>query len=159
MKNLLLNQFDLNQRLYGNVLKGFTNEETEQRLNDDTNINHVKYIAGHLLNAQYILADIAGADYEAKWNDLFAGLRQTKARDDITYPDIETIKDEWNKLYELTRPGLESLTEADLQKEASNESFEIVGEMWAFFNHHQAYHIGQIGILRRGFGKEPMSYE
>lgn len=28
-----------------------------------------------------------------------------------------------------------------------------------FINHHQAYHIGQAAILRKVFGKKPMSFQ
>lgn len=159
MKKLLLAQFDLHQKLYNNVLDGFSDEETNRRLHDNKQMNHVKYLAGHLLNAQYGLAQLAGVNPEVKWNELFAAAGQSEAKDDIDYPDIEDIKTEWNGLYEETLTGLKQLTAEDLKQEASNDLFDTVGEMWTFLNHHQAYHIGQIGILRRGFGKEPMSYD
>lgn len=76
MKKLLLGQFNFHHRLYNNVLDGFTDEETNQRLHGNESMSHVKYLAGFM----------------------------------------------------------------------------------TLLNHHQAYHIGQIGILRRGFGKEPMEY-
>jgi uncharacterized damage-inducible protein DinB len=159
MINYLLTQFDLHHKLYQNVLADFSDEETNQRLYDDKKMNHIKYLAGHLLNAQYGLAEIAGAGFEVKWNALFAAAGQSEAKDDIIYPHIDEIKSEWNKLYEKTRGGLEKLTPEALEKEAPYEFFNSVGEMWAFLSHHQAYHIGQIGILRRGFGKEPMRYD
>ncbi len=83
MNNVLLTQFDLHQRLYNNVLDGFTDEETNQRLHDDQKINQVKYLAGHLLNSQYGLAMIAGLNPELKWNDLFAVMGQSEAKDDL----------------------------------------------------------------------------
>lgn len=160
MKNQLLTQFDLHHKLYNNVLSGFSDEESNKRLYGDTKMNHVKYLAGHLLNAQYGLAEIAGISFDVKWNELFAAAGQSEAKDDIEYPEIDSIKAEWNKLHEQTRAGLEKLTSKDLEKESPyKELFGSIGEMWAFLNHHQAYHIGQIGILRRGFGKEPMSYD
>lgn len=162
MNNLLLTQFDLHQRLFNNVLDGFTDEETNSRMYGNQNINHVKYLAGHLLNSQYGLAIIAGLEPQVKWNDLFAVMGQSEARDDITYPDIEEILEEWNALYEPSRKGLNKLTDKDLEK-APPSPFEKVadtsGQLWAFINHHQAYHIGQISLLRKAFGKEPMSYE
>lgn len=162
MKNLLLTQFDLHQRLYNNVLTGFTDEETNRRLHDNKKMNHVKYLAGHLLNSQYGLAMIAGTHPEVKWNELFAVMGQSEARDDIIYPSIEEIKAEWNGMHEETRNGLEKLT-PEMLNHAPPAPFDqvadTVGDLWAFINHHQAYHIGQIGILRRGFGKEPVSYQ
>lgn len=162
MNNVLLTQFDLHQRLYNNVLDGFTDEETNQRLHDDQKINHVKYLAGHLLNSQYGLAMIAGLNPELKWNDLFAVMGQSEAKDDFEYPDIEEIKAEWNRLYEPTRHGLKELTPEmfnQVPPAPFDQVAETAGELWAFINHHTAYHIGQIGILRRGFGKPPMSFD
>lgn len=159
---LLLAQYDLHHRLYNNVLEGFTDEETNRRLHDNTNINHVKYLTGHLLNSQYGLAMIAGLDPEVKWNDLFAVMGQSEAKDDIPYPDIEEIKAEWNDMHEQIREGLNHLTTDDLNTKPPapfDRLADSVGKLWTFINHHQAYHIGQIGLLRRGFGKEPMSYQ
>lgn len=162
MKKQLLTQFKMHHRLYNNVLDGFSDEETNRRLHDDKNINHVKYLAGHLLNSQYGLAQIAGLNPEVKWNHLFAVMGQSKAKDDYPYPDIEEIKAEWNTMHEQIREGLSRLTAEDLNETPPapfDRVAESTGELWAFLNHHIAYHIGQIGILRRGFGKPPMSYD
>jgi uncharacterized damage-inducible protein DinB len=162
MKEALLAQIDLHHRLYDNVLDGFTDEETNRRLHDDNKINHVKYLAGHLLNSQYGLAIIADLDPKVKWNELFAIRGQSKAKDDYPYPDIEEIKAEWNGMHEQIREGLNQLTADDLTETPPapfDQVAESVDELWSFINHHQAYHIGQIGLLRRGFGKEPMSYQ
>ncbi|MEX2347833.1 MAG: DinB family protein [Balneolaceae bacterium] len=162
MKQLLIVQFDLHQRLYNNVLDGFTDAEANRRPYNDKNINHVKYLAGHLLNSQYALPMIAGLKTEVKWNELFAAMGQSVAKDDFPYPAIEKIKEEWNALYEPTRNGLMDLSKEDLSLPLPapfNEVADSKGDFWAFINHHQAYHIGQISILRKAFGKEPMSYE
>lgn len=160
MKEPLIIQFDLHHKLFKNVLSGFTDAESNQRLHGDKNMNHVKYLAGHLLNAQYGFGMLAGVEREMKWNDLFAAAGQSEAKDNIEYPDIEEIKTEWNEMYLPTRKGLEQLTSEELGKKPPGnlDFWETAGEMWAFLNHHQAYHIGQIGILRRGFGKKAMRY-
>ena len=168
MKKSLIIQFDFNHRLFNNALESFTDEETNQRLYGDTRINHVKYIAGHLLNSQYAFALLAKIPMEWKWNDLFAGVGQTIARDDISYPSIQQITDEWNKIYKPVRNGLESLSDTELNRTAPDPMDKIfensenipnsVAGVWSFLNSHQAYHIGQIGILRRGFGKDPMNF-
>lgn len=162
MKKLLLAQFDLHHRLYNNVLADFTDEETNRRLNNDKNINHVKYLAGHLLNSQYGLALAASMNINPKWDELFAVMGQSKARDDIRYPTIAEIKEEWNQLYTPLRNSLENMSPEELYKTPPAPFDQVAnssGELWAFINHHMAYHIGQIGILRKGFGKEPMKYD
>jgi len=159
--NPLITQFDLHQRLFNNVLDGFTDEEANRRLPGYPHISHVKYLAGHLLNSQYGIAMIAGIKPEAKWKNLFAVMGQSEARDDIKYPHISEIMDEWNNIYQPVREKLNRLNDDHLM-ELPPEPFDAVseskGQLWAFISHHQAYHIGQIGILRRAFGKEPMSY-
>lgn len=168
MKKILLTQFNFHHRLYNNVLDGFTDEDTNQRLYGIESMNHVKYLAGHMLNSQYGFGFLAGNRFKVKWDELFAAMGQSQARDDIDYPSIDEIKTEWNFIYEPSREALEQLSTEDLNKIPpkpldkvfeNNPVFEntIAGFM-TFLNHHQAYHIGQIGILRRGFGKEPMEY-
>lgn len=162
MKNLLLVQFILHHRLFINVLDGFTDEETNRRPFGNANINHIKYLAGHLLNSQYGLAMIAGLEPEVKWNELFAVMGQSEAKDDISYPSIEEIKEEWNRLFRPVQEGLGSLDTEELVSAPPapfDQVAESVGELWSFINHHVAYHIGQIGILRKVFGKGPMSYQ
>ena len=159
--NPLLVQYDLHQRLFNNVLDGFSDEETNLRLEGFPKVNHVKYLAGHLLNSQYGIAKIAGLNPEVRWNELLAVMGQSQAKDDIPYPGIEEIIGEWNSLYLPAREGLLNLTADQLSGKAP-QPFDAVsdslGELWAFVSHHQAYHIGQIGILRRALGKSAMSY-
>jgi len=40
-QQLLLTQFDLHHRLFNTVLEGFSDEETQQRLHNSKDINHV----------------------------------------------------------------------------------------------------------------------
>jgi uncharacterized damage-inducible protein DinB len=99
---------------------------------------------------------------EVKWNELFAVMGQSEAKDNFPYPNIEEIKAEWNQLHSPLRKALENLSEEMLNNTPPAPFDQVassVGELWAFINHHIAYHIGQIGILRRGFGKTPMRYD
>lgn len=161
MKDILITQFDLHHRLFNNVLDGFSDQETNQRLHDNQQINHVKYLAGHLLNSNYGLATMAGMEPEIKWNELFAVMGQSEAKDDFPYPTIEEIIAEWNQLYPPLRYRLGNVSPETLKNNPPAPFDQVAnssGELWAFINHHVAYHLGQIGILRRGFGKKPMSY-
>lgn len=159
--NPLLIQFDLHQRLFNNVLQGLSDEETNLRLKGFPQTNHVKYLAGHLLNAQYGLAKIAGLKPEFKWNELFAVMGNSAAKDNFPYPNIEEIIAEWNGLYKPIREGLKKLTMEQINSkppEPFDTASDSVGQFWTFISHHQAYHIGQIGILRKALGKQPLSY-
>ncbi|MGS2764220.1 DinB family protein [Sinomicrobium sp. M5D2P9] len=172
MKTELLMQFDLHHRLFNNVLEDLTDEETNTRINGNTKMNHIKYIAGHLMSAQYGFAYLAGLHPEEKWNALFSPTSGSRAMDNMTYPDISEIVYEWNRLYKDIRRGLEQVPNDILHHLPPPPMNGIIGDttlstifentiagLWAFFNHHQAYHIGQIGILRRGLGKSAMRYD
>ncbi|MDX1640861.1 MAG: hypothetical protein R3220_04150, partial [Balneolaceae bacterium] len=133
MNTYLITQFDLHHRLYNNVLQDFSDEETHKRLYGNTDINHVKYLAGHLLNSQYGLAMIAGIEPEVKWNELFAVMGQSEAKDHINYPSIDEIKGEWNKMYQPIRNGLTELNHDDLKKvppKPFNQVADSSGELW-----------------------------
>ncbi|HET8573595.1 MAG TPA: hypothetical protein VFL76_06965 [Edaphocola sp.] len=77
-KQQLLAQYDMHCRWFKNALKGFTDEEADRRLNSQ--MNHVKYIAGHLFNLQYAFMLIAGVKIERKCDELFAGRGKQKQR-------------------------------------------------------------------------------
>lgn len=160
--NPLLIQYDLHQRLFNNVLDGFSDEETNARLIGFPQVNHVKYLAGHLLNSQYGIAMIAGLKPRVKWDELFAVMGRSEAKDDFPYPGVGEIIAEWNELYLPVREGLENLSPEQISSRPQapfDAVADSVGQLFAFICHHQAYHIGQIGILRRAVGKPPMSYE
>lgn len=169
MKNFLLAQFDFHQRLFNNVLEDFSDAESNERPHGDTRMNHVKYLAGHLLSTQYGLALLAGARVQPRWQELFAPRGETRARDDIAYPTLDEIRAEWNGMYREVHDRFDRLSDTDLADTApeplgrffeGNPDFgNTLAGVWAFLNHHQAYHIGQIAILRKGFGKEPMRYD
>lgn len=157
----LLAQFNLINQWFNNSLIGINDEEANQRVSP--NMNHIKYIAGHLVNAMYGIGNLGKLNLERKWDEHFAGLRKTKALDHHAYPSIDEIKTEWNHIFPKIKEALTALSDADLQQELSGSSLKdsgifdgSIGDFWAFMNEHQMYHIGQIGILRRGLGKEPM---
>jgi uncharacterized damage-inducible protein DinB len=160
-KKQLLAQFNLLNHWFNNSLEDLSDSETNQRI--DQQMNHIKYLAGHLVNAQYGIADLSGAKIQHKWNDLFAGLSKTKALDNFNYPSIEEIKKEWNDMFPIVKEKLKMLPDEELDREIPGSSLKgsgifdgTVGDLWAFLNEHQMYHIGQIGILRRALGKAPM---
>lgn len=160
-KKQLLAQFDLLNHWFNNSLADINDDESNKRV--EQNMNHIKYLAGHLVNAQYGIAELAGADVNRKWDDLFAGLSKTKALDNFDYPSIEEIKNEWNQIFPKIKDALQKMPEETLNKEIPGSFLKdsgifdgTAGDLWAFMNEHQMYHIGQIGILRRGLGKAPM---
>jgi hypothetical protein len=164
-KKVLLDQFDLHNLLYNNVIADISDAESNKCVADP--MNGVKWLAGHLLWAQHNLANIAGVKLDLPWRDHFH-TKQGGSPEDFNapkseLPTLQQVKDKWNEFALLIRTGLENLPD-----EALNTVIEVkhpiapfdntLAGLWAFINHHQAYTIGQIGILRRGLGKEAMKY-
>jgi hypothetical protein len=161
-KTVLLAQYDLHNVLFNNVTADISDAESNKQVADP--MNNVKWLAGHLLWAQRNLARIGGAAVTIPWVDHFsAGPGQTEEDRNAPkseLPTLEMIKDKWNELAPAIRAGLENVPEEALNSPVDFPLpfFKTVAGLWAFINHHQAYTIGQIGILRRGLGKEAMKY-
>ncbi len=164
-KKQLLAQYDLHNVLYNNVIAGISDDESNKCIADP--MNSVKWLAGHLAWAQLNLANIGGAPQEFQWRDHFH-TKQGATPADLAappseMPTLQQIKDKWNEMGPKIRQGLENLPDASLDtvieaKHPIAPFDNTLGGLWAFINHHQAYTIGQIGILRRGLGKDAMQY-
>ena len=155
-KNQLLAQFDLHNVLFNNVLADIDEEEANIRLISSS--NNIKWLAGHLLWAQTNLARRFGVPVEIAWIDHYNN--QIPQPPEIAVPSLEEIKSAWNRNAAAIRQGLENLTDEALNTpiEFPLPAFRTQEGYWTFVNHHQAYTIGQIGILRRGLDKEAMKY-
>jgi hypothetical protein len=157
-KKQLLAQYDLHDTLFNNVILDINDEEGNIRL--VPGINNVNWLAGHLVWGQRGLAGMGGVQREIVWIDLYDNQISQPPEPEIKTPSMEEIKEAWNRYSSAIRDGLEKLTDEALNTpiEFPLPAFRTQGGFWAFINHHQAYTIGQIGILRRALGKEAMKY-
>jgi len=154
----LLDQYDLHTLLFNNVLADICEEESNIRL--VPSINNIKWLAGHLVWGQGGLANMGGVKLDIIWIDHYNTQLAHPPGPEIPVPTIEEIKSEWNKYAGPIRSGLEKLSQEALDTpiEFPMPAFRSQEGLWTFINHHQAYTIGQIGILRRALGKEAMKY-
>jgi hypothetical protein len=154
----LLAQYDLHNTLFNTVLAGISEEEAAIRL--EPHVNNVKWLAGHLVWGQRGLAGMGGVPMDVEWLPHYDTQIKNPPGPEVPTPSLDEIKAAWNRLVEPIRAGLEVLPQEVLDKpiEFPMPAFRSVGGLWAFINHHQAYTIGQIGILRRVLGKEAMKY-
>lgn len=151
-------QFDLQTRLFNNVLEEVTDLESDNQLNDK--VNHLKWLAGHLTNTRLSMYQIGGFEEDKSFDEFFA---HGKAIDkNLNYPTIASIIEKWNEISPKLSNGFKNLPEEMLDSEApvnvpiaDNSMRSFLG----FLMHHEAYHLGQMGILRKYIGKEAMSYK
>ncbi|HEY8784263.1 MAG TPA: DinB family protein [Mucilaginibacter sp.] len=157
-KKQLLAQYDLHNTLFNNVIVDISEDEANTRL--VPTMNNIKWLAGHLVWGQLGLAPMGNVQIDIPWIDLYNTQLKHPVNMDIKAPTLEEIKKEWNHYSGPIREGLEQLSDEALNTpiEFPLPAFKTTEGLWSFINHHQAYTIGQIGILRRGLGKEAMKY-
>ena len=157
-KNQLLAQYNLHNVLFNNVTVDISDEESEKVL--VAPMNTVKWLAGHLVWGQGGLARMAGIKMDIAWLPLYDTQSRAPIPVGIKTPAMDEIKAAWNQYAGAIEEGLSNLPDEALNSpvEFPLPQFKTLEGLWAFINHHQAYTIGQIGILRRGLGKEAMKY-
>lgn len=157
-KDTLLAQYDMHTKLFLNSLAGFTDEVANKRA--VPGINHVKWLAGHLLAVRVNMGKAAGADMPFDWQDIFkAG---SSALDDASvYPPLDAVIAKWNEVTPAIRAAFASLTDDKLDSPSlfPQPCGDTFCSMWAFLEHHQAYTIGQVSLIRRMDGLEAMKYD
>jgi uncharacterized damage-inducible protein DinB len=153
----LSRQLDLHTPFFNKLLFCIDDTEADQRAS--RTVNHIKWLAGHLLSTRYSFKELAGLDVEDPYADLFA---HGKSIDDqATYPPLSDIRERWNAI-----SGKVSEAFVNLPSEIADGPSPVnvpVGDMTlggflSFLMHHEAYHLGQMGILRKYLGKEGMDY-
>ncbi len=151
-------QFDLHTRLYNNALTGVSDAESHSRNND--HVNHMKWIAGHLLNTRLdLLTKMTGGQPDTTYGAQFG--RGNSLDPNATYPPLEELTAKWSNSADAISEGIGHIPEEVLDSKApaqtpiADESFR---GMLSFLISHEAYHVGQLGLLRKLIGKEAMSY-
>lgn len=152
-------QYDLHTRLFNNALDGVDENDALTRSSD--HVNHIKWVAGHLLNTRLdSMARMTGGAGDSTYGQQFG--RGMALDPTAAYPPIDEITTKWNEVSGSISERLTTLPE-DLLDSPSPGKAPIADEtfrgMLAFLISHEAYHIGQLSILRKLLGKEAMSYK
>jgi len=148
---------ELNTRLLLNALDGVDDELALKRPNEST--NHIAFISCHLVESRHYLAGSAACDTESP----FKQLANARRLEDVShFPPVEEIRAAWSNIGGILGDRLPHLGEADL-KAAVKYAFPIEGGesllgCITFLLGHEAFHIGQIALLRRHFGLAALKY-
>ena len=147
----------MNERLFKSTLEGVSEEQAKERIAG--HVNPVSWIASHTVWARYNTLMFLGKPAENPYNDLFANFKAYDAS--LHYPSLAEIKKEWEKVSALLNDALDSVSEEHLAGDSPVKSpigdFTNGGTI-AFFAQHESYDIGQLGLLKKFFTKEAMSY-
>jgi DinB family protein len=152
-------QFDLHTRLFNNATEGITEGDAHARNHDK--INHIKWIAGHLLNTRInSLTKLTGGQPDDTYAAQFG--RGVALDPGATYPPIEEITAKWKATAGAISNGISNIPEDVLAAKSPTQApiaDDTIRGLLSFLISHEAYHIGQLGMLRKMAGKEAMSYQ
>ena len=148
-------QFDFHTRLFNNALKDISENEANEKM--EHKVNNIKWLAGHLVGTRMLLRDLAGLKEDGRFTVFGKGFDPQ-----IDHPTLHEIKSKWNEIALPLRVALNNLTDSHLETDGPSwlpvEEKNIKGFL-AYIMHHEAYHLGQIGMLRRQIGKSPMGFK
>lgn len=126
---------------------------------------HIAWQAGHLAVAQYGLtlfmqrgrADVDSELMTGKFRKRFMkGTAPTRNRDD--YPPVSEIRQVMERVHQQMREEIGSFDGDHLDEAASEPHAAYATKLGSllFASKHEMLHAGQIGMLRRLMGKEPL---
>ncbi|MBS1933001.1 MAG: DinB family protein [Bacteroidetes bacterium] len=162
---ILAKQFALHNRLFSNVLEDINDKQGGERLSDQ--VNHLQWIAGHLTNSRYNYTPMLGLQlsfpYKKEYTDETQPPPNNRAiSTSVNYPSLTEIQEYWNK---LGNSFVESVANLNEEQQSAPLPFRVpIGgntmlDLFAFLATHEAYHIGQMSIIRKHLGLSAMSYK
>lgn len=149
--------FRLHTRLFHNCIDGVDDEAARRRISERS--NSLAFIALHLVSARHLAARMVGA--EAR--DPFAALLQDARGIDnvVEIPPLNEIRDAWDQVSAALEARLHALTPEELAAPPA-QPFPVDDPTLAgaicFLVTHDAYHVGQMALLRKFLGLQAMSY-
>lgn len=144
-------RFFFHRRMLASLVEGFSAKDWARSAGG----NDAHWILGHIAFSRRFLLRRLGEDLdEADWEGLYRpGVRAGRERPD---PEPSLLLEDVHKSGKLLTACL-----ARLDEDALSDSFGVRlpdggttrGDGAQFFHFHEAYHLGQIGLLRRICGK------
>lgn len=153
----VIEAFKMQTHLFLNVINDIAEEHAKAHFRGSP--NHITWITGHLVSSRYMLGMLLGLTEREPYAEFFEGGKGIQ--EGVDYPSMNQLTATWKAFSERLTNRLENLTEDELQADPPIQTPIADGTLRGFITfvcHHEAYHMGQLSILRRYFGYEPMSY-
>jgi len=142
--------FGINHRVLHINLDGVSNEEA--LVQPQSGGNCINWVVGHIVATRGAVFLAMGS--EPSWPEKESSRYQRHSRP-ITGPGdgvpFDRLVQEFDRSQERLQSALGNLSDADLAKPLEDGT---VGEQLSVLHFHEAYHLGQLGLLRRIAGKE-----
>ena len=152
----LILQLEGSGALVATAIEDLTPEAWQTRLGDGT-ANHAAFIALHLLDVRCFMLRALGEEAHHPFEEQTRNARRLE--DIVEFPGRDVILAAWQDVGTRFRPVLEAVTREWLVEPAPHR-FPIGDEtrlgMLAFLVQHEAYHLGQLGLIRSALGFPPL---
>lgn len=146
---------EITTNLYVKALAGVGRDAFLERPGGVT--NSLVWVAGHLLQSRARMRKLAGEKIEVPWPELFGP--GGPLADPSGYPTAQELLASWRETTEALLRRLDALDEALLvappRLRVPSHDHTLLGAI-AFAAYHEAYHVGQMGYVRRWHGLSPL---
>ena len=157
MSNGLTEVFRRNTRLFLNCVSDLPPELAATRAGDST--NSIEFLILHLVDVRFFLADYIGVETEHPYAAELEGARGIEDMDE--FPPLPETIGHWERISAAIEETLRNASDDDLDR-TSDQRFPLSGETVRsgimFLLHHEMYHIGQVGLLRKHAGLPAMRW-
>lgn len=147
--------FTINNAMVTRGLEGLSDDEAWAQV--EGRGNPIAWILGHVTETRAQLLALLGAPWDAGFGGAFARGADRHARS--AYPTRAEILARWMDTHERLSAALAGLTDDRLAgpPPVSFGGAKTVADLLAFFAFHEAYHLGQIGFIRRHLGHSSLA--
>ena len=153
----LIDQLNLQTRLFKNVIADIKDEDAKKQIVPGT--NHTAWLAGHTVSTRYGLGSMFGLQVSEPYPEIFGDGKGLQS--DIEYPSISELTKNWDSISSQVIGKLNTLTDEDISGPLPFQlpiADNTMKGYLSFIAHHEAYTIGQLGLLRRLNGYPAMTY-
>ncbi|MGC4082860.1 MAG: DinB family protein [Vicinamibacterales bacterium] len=147
--------FKINNSMVTRGLEGLADDEAWYQM--DGKANPIAWIVGHLAETRAQMLGLLGAPWDPGWGGRFK--RGAARVDRAAYPSVTEIAAKFDETHEAMRRAFAGLTPERLAA-ASPVNFagaQTVADLLAFFAFHEAYHLGQVGFVRKNLGHSSLA--
>ena len=148
-------QFRITTNLFIKAMSGIDAEVAMRRPGPVS--NPLLWLAGHVTQFRSRLLTLVGVPRDFPWEEIFDTGATVGPRE--IYPSPEELVAMWEEFSELLMDRLETLTEDDLNAPPSarvpTTDASLRGAI-GYFSLHEAYHVGQMGYVRKWLGRSPI---
>ena len=142
--------FRTSHSMFLRALEGLTDEDVQERIGKQ---NTMLWVASHTVAVRASFLRALGGKPEVPWAEQFPrGGTYEQVRD---WPTLSDVRTRWSEVHTAFVAALETVTSEQVHAETRVPGLDktLLGVV-GLAALHDAYHIGQLGQMRRNFGLE-----